>query len=180
MNYEIYWNQHCTMLMVEDLDNSSVARMDEMPAEFIQKLDAAISESRPNIYVSLCRDFGYGPQNAYNRMFNFAACNFSSKDGRPDINEDFCIIPERVSCPIRHRCNAGYCSFDCELSGREVEIVKLFAQGFDEEKMADQLFIARATVHNHITNIYRKLGLSGSAHPDRLLISYAFNNKLVK
>jgi len=180
MNYEIYWNQQCTMLMVEDLDNSCVTRMDEMPADFIQKLDASISESRPGIYVNLCKNVGYGPQSAYNRMFAFAACNFSSKDGRSDINEDFCIITERVPCPCRHHCSLGYCNFESELSPREIEIVKLFAQGFDEEKMADQLFIARATVHNHITNIYRKLGLSGSAHPDRLLISYAFNNKLVQ
>jgi DNA-binding CsgD family transcriptional regulator len=166
------------MLMVENLETSNSIRFDEMKNEFIQRLDATVCDTKPDIYKALCLEYGLGPKNAYHRMYAFSACNFSTRDGRPDISDDFTLITERVSCPIRHKCQATYCKFESELSPRELQGVVLFAQGFDEQCIADQLFISRSTVHNHITNIYNKLSLSGSSHPDRLLISYAFNNKL--
>lgn len=175
---EIYWNQSFTMLMVENLEISEVKRLDELDASNLQRIDAAIANSRPGIYKNLCDSYGYGPQFAYQRVYNFSACNFSTHDGRPDINEDI-LITEKVPCPVRHRCELGYCKYDSDLSNREIQVLKLFAQGFDEQSIADQLFISKATVHNHITSIYSKLGLSGTSHPDRLLISYAHNNKLL-
>jgi DNA-binding CsgD family transcriptional regulator len=175
---EIYWNQAFTVLMVEDLEKSEVKRIDELDYVQLQKIDAAVANSRPGIYKDLCDAFGYGPQHAYPRVYNFSACNFSTHDGRPDINEDI-LITEKVPCPCRHRCTLGYCNYDSDLSNREIQVLKLFAQGFDEQSIADQLFISKATVHNHITSIYSKLGLSGTSHPDRLLISYAHNNKLL-
>jgi hypothetical protein len=177
---EIYWNQAATMLVVEELNKGEVKRLDEMPGEFIQRMDAAVADIRPVAYEKLCDEFGHGPKHAYARVFQFSACNFSVQDGRPDIDDDFTIITERVPCPVRHKCNLPYCTFESQLSKREIEIVKLFAQGFNENSIADQLFISPATVHNHITNIYKKLGLTGSDHPDRLLVSFAYNNKLIK
>lgn len=167
------------MLMVEDLCNSEAKRLDELDTCSLQKLDAAIANCRPKIYKSLCEAFGYGPQCAFERVYNFSACNFSTHDGRADINEEI-LITEKVPCPCRHRCSLGYCSYDSDLSIRELQVVKLFASGFEEAGIAEQLFISKATAHNHITNIYSKLGLSGSSHPDRLLVTYAHNNKLLK
>jgi hypothetical protein len=167
------------MLLVEDLTQGKINRMDEMPVSWIQRMDAAISENRPVAYKALCEDCGHGPQFAYSRVFQFSACNFSLQDGRPDIDDDFNFITERVPCPVRHKCKLPYCSFESELSRRELDVTRLFAAGFNEDAIAGQLFISPATVHNHITNIYRKLGLTGSAHPDRLLVSFAHNNKLV-
>lgn len=178
--FEIYWNQGCTMLLVEDLTVGLVKRFDEMPFDFIQRFDASIAESRPATYKKLCEECGNGPQMAYKRMFTFSACNFSTQDGRPDIDDDFIIVPERVQCPVRHKCTLAYCNFESDLSKRELDIVRLFSQGFSELSIASQLFISHSTVHNHITNIYHKLGFTGSQHPDRLLVSYAFNNKLIK
>jgi LuxR family maltose regulon positive regulatory protein len=43
------------------------------------------------------------------------------------------------------------------LSGRELEVLKLLAQGYPDKKIAETLVIARDTVHKHLKNIYEKL-----------------------
>jgi LuxR family maltose regulon positive regulatory protein len=43
------------------------------------------------------------------------------------------------------------------LSAREIEVLKLLAQGCTDKKIAETLFIARETVHKHLKNIYGKL-----------------------
>ncbi|MCF2502091.1 LuxR C-terminal-related transcriptional regulator [Dyadobacter sp. CY107] len=42
------------------------------------------------------------------------------------------------------------------LSGRESEIIKLLAEGFNSKQIADQLFISVNTVRNHRANLLRK------------------------
>jgi DNA-binding NarL/FixJ family response regulator len=44
------------------------------------------------------------------------------------------------------------------LSHREKEIVKLVAQGYNNKKIADTLFISEPTVRNYISSIYAKVG----------------------
>jgi len=43
------------------------------------------------------------------------------------------------------------------LSEREMDVLKLLAQGCTDKKIADSLVIARETVHKHLKNIYGKL-----------------------
>ncbi len=43
------------------------------------------------------------------------------------------------------------------LSARELEVLKLLAQGCTDKKIAEALVIARETVHKHLKNIYGKL-----------------------
>lgn len=45
------------------------------------------------------------------------------------------------------------------LSAREAEVVTLYAQGHTQKKIAEELFIAPGTVHEHVRHIYRKTGL---------------------
>ena len=47
------------------------------------------------------------------------------------------------------------------LTAREIEVLKLLAQGLDNTAIADQLCLAKRTVQNHISNIYSKLEVSG-------------------
>ncbi len=47
-----------------------------------------------------------------------------------------------------------------ELSRRELEIARAFAEGASYRAIAERLFIAPATVRTHLTAIYRKLGVS--------------------
>jgi two-component system, NarL family, response regulator DegU len=65
------------------------------------------------------------------------------------------------------------------LSQREIEILSFFAKGFNEEEIGDILFIAKNTVHNHINNMYRKIGLTGKTSPDRKLVYYAYSKKII-
>jgi LuxR family maltose regulon positive regulatory protein len=43
------------------------------------------------------------------------------------------------------------------LSEREMDVLKLLAQGYTDKKIAEDLVIARETVHKHLKNIYGKL-----------------------
>ncbi len=43
------------------------------------------------------------------------------------------------------------------LSGREVEILSLIAQGFGTRDVADQLFVSKRTIDYHLANVYIKL-----------------------
>jgi LuxR family maltose regulon positive regulatory protein len=45
------------------------------------------------------------------------------------------------------------------LSGREIDVLKLLAQGCTDKKIAESLVIARETVHKHLKNIYGKLNV---------------------
>jgi DNA-binding NarL/FixJ family response regulator len=45
------------------------------------------------------------------------------------------------------------------LTIREIEVIKLIAEGLTNKEIAQKLFISEKTVKNHITNILRKLGL---------------------
>lgn len=45
------------------------------------------------------------------------------------------------------------------LSEREVEVLSLYALGFTQKKVADELYITQSTAHEHIKRIYVKTGL---------------------
>ena len=61
------------------------------------------------------------------------------------------------------------------LSDREMEVVQLVAQGFQNKEIGKKLFISEQTVKNHLHNIFDKLGVS-----DRLeLALYAIHHRLI-
>ena len=61
------------------------------------------------------------------------------------------------------------------LSKREMEVLKILAQGFSNQEIADQLFISLKTVKTHVSNIFNKLEVN-----DRTQATiYAIQHKLV-
>jgi DNA-binding NarL/FixJ family response regulator len=50
--------------------------------------------------------------------------------------------------------------FSAGLTAREVEVLRLVAQGRSNREIADELFIAQKTARNHVERVYAKLGVN--------------------
>jgi two-component system response regulator NreC len=62
------------------------------------------------------------------------------------------------------------------LSKREMEIYKLFAEGISNRIIADKLFISVRTVETHKTNIMKKIGLKTTVD----LVKFAIKNNIIE
>ena len=51
----------------------------------------------------------------------------------------------------------------CELTTREIEILKLIAEGNSNKQIGDKIYISHRTVDTHRTNIMKKLGVNNIA-----------------
>jgi DNA-binding NarL/FixJ family response regulator len=63
------------------------------------------------------------------------------------------------------------------LTAREVEVLRLVAQGQSNREIAAQLFIAEKTARNHVERVYAKLGVNNRTQAslaaiDRGLVSF--------
>jgi DNA-binding NarL/FixJ family response regulator len=61
------------------------------------------------------------------------------------------------------------------LTAREVEVLRLVAQGLTNEQVAQQLVISPRTVNTHLTSIYSKIGVSSRSAATR----YAMEHHLI-
>jgi|tagenome__1003787_1003787.scaffolds.fasta_scaffold20739129_2 DNA-binding NarL/FixJ family response regulator len=64
---------------------------------------------------------------------------------------------------------------DCPLTARELEILRLAAQGYTNSRIARELWVTEQTVKFHLSNTYRKLGVANRTEASR----YAHMNDLV-
>jgi DNA-binding NarL/FixJ family response regulator len=62
-----------------------------------------------------------------------------------------------------------------QLSLRELEILKLFAEGWSNKKIADHLFISVRTVESHKNHIMQKFGFKSTVE----MVKYAIKNKII-
>jgi len=62
------------------------------------------------------------------------------------------------------------------LSKRELEILKLFAQGKSNPEIADELFISTRTVESHKNHILQKLGLKSAVD----LVKFAIKHQIIQ
>ena len=49
-------------------------------------------------------------------------------------------------------------SMSVSLSGRELEIIELVAEGLTNQEIAERLTISKRTVDNHVSNVFTKTG----------------------
>ncbi len=54
-------------------------------------------------------------------------------------------------------------SFPAGLTQREVEVLRLVAEGLTDAVIAEKLFVSRRTITSHITNIFNKVGVNARA-----------------
>lgn len=62
-----------------------------------------------------------------------------------------------------------------QLTEREIEVLRLVAQGFSSAEIGAQLFISPRTVDTHRNNLIQKLGVNGIAG----LVQFALRSKLI-
>ena len=63
-----------------------------------------------------------------------------------------------------------------QLSPREIELMRLVAEGYSYKEIAEKLFVSPSTIHTHTSNLMIKLGLSNR----RELIQFARKHGLMK
>lgn len=63
-----------------------------------------------------------------------------------------------------------------DLSDREMEVLKLFTEGFSNRQIADRLFISVRTVETHKNNIMKKINLKTTVD----LVKFAIKNNIIE
>ena len=89
------------------------------------------------------------------------------------------LYPAAVTALIRdylERAQSGETTPKDPLTPREVEVVKLIAEGHTSEEIAGQLFISKKTVDRHRANVLEKLGMRNRVE----LTRYAIRRGLVE
>ena len=86
----------------------------------------------------------------------------------------------RLQLKQMHKTNAELQAMDkkLEFTGRELEVLRLIAEGKSNEEIAEQLFLSVRTIEKHITNLYLKMGVSGKS-ARAFAASYAIRHHLV-
>jgi DNA-binding NarL/FixJ family response regulator len=88
------------------------------------------------------------------------------------------LYPAAVRALVRdylERASRGEATSEDPLSPREVEVVKLVAEGLTSDEIAHELFISKKTVDRHRANVLEKLGMRNRVE----LTRYAIRRGLV-
>lgn len=123
---------------------------DDYPEAF-KALGEIYKKSRSNI-----------PYYRYLVVSRFIRCNFGVYDSQSDIGVDGSFRIEEVSCPLR--CECRYANVICnakrntKLTERQREVMRRYCEGYDEQQIADELYISIETVKTTKRNAFRKVG----------------------
>jgi pimeloyl-ACP methyl ester carboxylesterase/DNA-binding CsgD family transcriptional regulator len=128
-----------------------------VPFEFGWELAAAIDAAR---FIELETDRHILSPELERQLWATVLDFLLDRDGAPQIGE--APVREAPSNPDR-------------LTDREVEVLRLIAEGKTNQQIADQLFISMSTVAHHVANIFAKAGLGNRAQA----ASYAHRHKLI-
>ena len=80
-------------------------------------------------------------------------------------------VPQPAATPA-HRAAVPAKSYPAGLTAREVEVLRLVAQGLTNEQVAERLIISPRTVEKHLESIYGKLQVTSRAAATRFAIEH--------
>lgn len=66
------------------------------------------------------------------------------------------------------------------LTEREAEVMNLLASGLNNQEISEQLCISTHTTKAHVSNIYKKLGVTNRVLAVKQIIANMLNNKNLK
>jgi len=85
------------------------------------------------------------------------------------------IHPRVASRLVRELTGANKRKTDVRLTKREKDVLTLLVKGYSNKEMAEAMFISEKTIKNHLTSLFRKLGVK-----DRTQAAvYALKNNIV-
>lgn len=150
--------------------------------QLVEELAEEIAACYPEAYSALVNHYAGSKLNhtyfLRRIVARFVKCNFSPADDKPDIkNGSFCNF-EYVPCPLRGECHLEgiVCGpkFAQGLRRAEIIVMEKWYEGWNEDEIAESLHLSPFTVHNHIRNAYRRLGV----HSRSEFIKYAIDHNL--
>ena len=105
--------------------------------------------------------------NPKERLRVYSTCKFGGFNAIPDIDVDGTIKGEHwncgcESCPLKGLFRSSLEVNNGTLSGREIEIAKLIAQGYFGKEISARLFISESTINSHKRSIFEKVGVASS------------------
>ncbi len=113
-----------------------------------QRLEAPYESARVRVLIALsCRDLG--DTDTAEMHLEAARAVFARLSAAPDLAR----IEEEMGSKRAHAGHDG-------LTGRELEVLALVASGKTNRRIASELHISEHTVARHLSNIFRKIGVS--------------------
>jgi DNA-binding NarL/FixJ family response regulator len=127
-----------------------------------QELEAPYAAARVRALVGLAAR-ALGDEDSAAMELDAARCVFQQLGAAHDAAQTESLLRKRAS------------ENDSELSARELQVLRLIAEGRTNRQIATTLMISEKTVARHVSNIFVKLGLSTRA----AATAYAYEHQLV-
>ncbi len=163
-------------------EGKSPVRLSEGDFDIIRELAEYIETFYPKAYKALSDEYAKSSLHLsyfrYRIVHRFLCCNFSQLDDIPDIDAHGVCNFEFVNCPIRGECRLDHVvchpEFETHLTASERRVCVLWADGMSEDDIAGELNLSPYTVHNHIRNAYKRLGIHTRSELVRMISRQRF------
>ncbi|MGJ1435515.1 response regulator [Sphingobacterium siyangense] len=101
--------------------------------------------------------------------------NHIANGGRYMSEEIAMILLDQVRSGQSYAQIPGEWQTDFDISERELEVLKLIAEGYTNVEIADKIFLSKRTVEGHRQNLIDKAGVKNTAH----LVKFAFERGIL-